>query len=94
MIVEPYRILLIVVPEDVFVWKISSTNDLLQEVSLQADTRKMIQRNLTAGLARYTVKGPNSKSNVKVMQKKGTVNTWGIAVREGLVIKKNQEIFH
>ena len=85
--------MLTVVPADPFMWKVSYTKDLHKEEKVQADVRRMIPPKRTADLARYAVKGPNSKFNVKVVQKEGTVKTWGIAVREGLVIKKNQEIF-
>lgn len=84
------RILLTVVMADPFMWNVSYTNDVLEEEKVHADAREMKS---TTGLARYALKGPNSKSNVKVIHKEGTVNTWGIVVRERLVIKKGQEIF-
>ena len=84
------HILLTAVMADPFMWNISYTNNQLKEEKVHADAREMIR---TSGLARYVVKGPNSKSNVTVVHKEGTVKTWGIAVRERLVIREGHEIF-
>ena len=75
-------------------WKTTHSEDGIKSDRVQADARDMTAGGLKRpGLARYAVEGPPRKRNVKLVKQKDCLNTWGIEVREGLVIKKGDEIF-
>ena len=84
-----------VVPnDDLFVWKTTYSEDRIKIERVQADGRNMTAGGLyRPGLARYAVQGPLCKRNVRLVKREDRLNTWGIEVREGLVIKKGDEIF-
>ena len=75
-------------------WKTTYSEDGIKSDRMQADVRDMTASGLKRpGLARYAVEGPPRKCNVRLVKKNDCLNTWGIEVREGLVIKKGDEIF-
>jgi hypothetical protein len=85
---------MVVPDDDPFVWKTTHSEDGINWNRVQADARDMTAGGLKRpGLARYAIEGPPRKRNVKLAKQNDCLNTWGIEVREGLVIKKGDEIF-
>jgi hypothetical protein len=77
--------------DDAYMIKYRYSDDHGDTIRLKCDATKMdFKGRKKAGLARYAVIHPRLY-NVKFV-KKGT-STWGITVRDGLVIKPGEEIF-
>lgn len=77
--------------EDPYIIKYEYSDDGRDTIRIKCDATKMdFKGNNKAGLARYAVIHPRLY-NVKFV-KKGT-GTWGITVRDGLIINEGEEIF-